>query len=105
MAVSKSQGDTTKFGKKLSVASSFISHIAYEPNSKSIAVWFKNGSHAIYAACTPDEFKRFLESADKGNHYTTFIKNMKLRRPEADYSTGRDVGSAWYQAKYGKPAE
>ena len=69
--------NTDNYNKKVSVSSSFIAAIGYEPHIGAIAVWFKNGSHAAYIGCSPEEFSEFLNTTSKGKFYTSRIKGKK----------------------------
>lgn len=58
----------------ISVNSSTISQIGYEPNSASLVVEFHNGTRYTYHGVPVDVFEAFSESGSKGQFLSQVIK-------------------------------
>lgn len=56
------------------VDSSNLHAIGYDPDSQTLHVQFKGGSHYTHAGVSPDHFKALQDADSKGKHYNANIK-------------------------------
>lgn len=62
--------------KRVHVNSSTISALHYSEVSRTLRVWFTNGTAYDYYKVPFDEYENLLYAGSIGSHYNEFIKNL-----------------------------